>query len=401
MPNIGTKRFRAVRLSILALGFAAIAAGVSGPQVGDSAPEIDAKEFLNAGGPVTLEGLRGKIVVVEFWATWCPPCRASIPHLNALYERNKEKGVVVIGLSNEPAEKVKPFAAKIGMKYCVGIGSGTGKKYGVTGIPHAFVVDPAGKIAWRGHPMAGLDKAIDEALEKTPPAAVAAGPDKPAPEGKKPTGKEPPAKAAPVETGPEVGKMAPEIQASSWANTEPLTLKGLREKVVVVEFWATWCPPCRASIPHLKELYHKYKNEGVVVIGLSDEPADKVKPFLEELKMDYPVGIGSRTGEAYKVEGIPHAFVVGKDGRIVWQGHPMEDLEGGIRKALGTTAGGVPKEEPRKEDPKALEAERVLNMARAALKNGDAEAAKRYYDEVLTKYPGTPQALAAKRERPH
>src|SRR4051812_39785410 len=71
---------------------------------------------------------------------------------------------------------------------------------------------------------------------------------------------------------PKVGDAAPEIKAAAWLNSEALTLAQLNKKVVVVEFWATWCPPCRKSIPHLIEMNDKYKDKGVVIIGLTDEP---------------------------------------------------------------------------------------------------------------------------------
>lgn len=123
---------------------------------------------------------------------------------------------------------------------------------------------------------------------------------------------------------PLVGKAAPEIDAKYWINSEPLTLKGLQGKVVVVEFWATWCPPCRKSIPHLIELNKKFAGKGVVVVSLTNETKEKVEPFVKEMKMDYAVGGGSQTAGAYGVKGIPTAFVVDAAGVVAWAGHPMD-----------------------------------------------------------------------------
>lgn len=140
--------------------------------VGQGAPEISATDWLNA-PRLSLAKLRGKIAVVEFWATWCPPCRKTIPHLVELHKTYRDKGVVIIGLTDEPKSKVEPFAGQMGMTYAVGCGSQSKGVYGVRGIPHAFVVDVAGKVVWRGHPGgSGLEGAIEEQLRTNPPTLL-------------------------------------------------------------------------------------------------------------------------------------------------------------------------------------------------------------------------------------
>lgn len=116
------------------------------------------------------------------------------------------------------------------------------------------------------------------------------------------------------------------------------------KNVYVVEFWATWCPPCRTSIPHLTEVQKKFKDKGVVVVGVSDEPKDTVAPFVKEMgdKMEYTVACDDNRQtmaaymRAYGQNGIPTAFIVGKDGKVLWYGHPMGDLE----KVLGQVVAG-------------------------------------------------------------
>ena len=138
-------------------------------EVGEDAPEIVIEKWIN-GGPVKIkEGNGKKIYVVEFWATWCPPCRESIPHLSKLQTKFKESGVDIIGISNESIETVEKFAGNAGFKYNVGVDKGnqTNSLYrnGEKGIPHAFVIGKDGKVAWYGHPMDGMDTVIEQIIE--------------------------------------------------------------------------------------------------------------------------------------------------------------------------------------------------------------------------------------------
>ena len=104
-------------------------------------------------------------------------------------------------------------------------------------------------------------------------------------------------------------------------------------KPLLLEFWATWCPPCRESIPHLNEIHAKYKDRGLLVVGVTDEPNAVIRKFQKEVPMDYAVATdtGGRLNEKMGVSGIPQAFLVNKSGEIVWEGHPMklrdEDIE--------------------------------------------------------------------------
>lgn len=140
-----------------------------------------------------------------------------------------------------------------------------------------------------------------------------------------------------------LGDPAPALEIAEWVKGGPVDLAaGKGKKIFVVEFWATWCPPCRTSIPHLTELQKKYKGDGVVFIGVSDEKPGVVKPFVEKQgeKMEYVVAIDKdrKTSagymKAFGINGIPHAFVVDKEGRIVWQGHPMAELDETIGQIL-------------------------------------------------------------------
>lgn len=129
----------------------------------------------------------------------------------------------------------------------------------------------------------------------------------------------------------ELGDPAPPLQIAKWVKGKPVDLAaGKGKNVFVIEFWATWCGPCRTSIPHLTELQKKLKDKGVVIVGVTDEELDTVKPFVEKMgdKMDYVVAIDQDNAtskaymEAFGESGIPTAFVIDKKGAIVWVGHP-------------------------------------------------------------------------------
>lgn len=134
----------------------------------------------------------------------------------------------------------------------------------------------------------------------------------------------------------ELGMDAPPLNIAKYVKGGPVDLaKGKGTRTYVVEFWATWCPPCRMSIPHLTEIQKKFKDKNVTVIGVSDESVDDVAPFVKEMgdKMDYVVALDDEQKTflsymaAFEQDGIPTAFIVDKTGRIVWYGSPLEDLE--------------------------------------------------------------------------
>ena len=106
---------------------------------------------------------------------------------------------------------------------------------------------------------------------------------------------------------------------------KPWHLRDLRGKVVLVNFWATWCPPCRKEMPDLQALYDKYKDQGFVVVSISDEQAAKVQPFITERKITYPVLLdpGRKVNDLFQVEGIPKSFVYDREGKLVAQSIDM------------------------------------------------------------------------------
>jgi thiol-disulfide isomerase/thioredoxin len=136
-----------------------------------------------------------------------------------------------------------------------------------------------------------------------------------------------------------VGAMATPIQLNEWITPQPPDLAG---RVYVLEFWATWCPPCVQSIPHMIELANKYmehpqgKDKAVPFIAISvDSSSVPVKKMVNDKGINYYVGMDNSLSDKYFVSGIPEAFIIGSNGKVVWQGHPMNpDFEPALINAL-------------------------------------------------------------------
>ncbi len=123
-------------------------AGQEGASAPAKAPDFTLKDL--DGKTVHLADLRGRVVLVEFWATWCPPCQASIPGMERLYRSYAEKGLVVLGVSMDEgsSESLKTFAAEKGITYKVVRGDDeVAGKYLVRSIPSLFLVNKDGMIA--------------------------------------------------------------------------------------------------------------------------------------------------------------------------------------------------------------------------------------------------------------
>jgi len=158
-----------------ALATAALAAPGGNLGVGDPAPKLIVKEFVK-GQPIS-KFEKGKTYVVEFWATWCGPCKVSIPHLTDLAKKYPQVQFIGVSVWEQDQSKVKPFVAEMGAKmgYSVAMDSVPAgksgndgemannwmKAAGQNGIPAAFIVNGEGLVAWVGHPMS-MDKPLEQ-----------------------------------------------------------------------------------------------------------------------------------------------------------------------------------------------------------------------------------------------
>ncbi|MGB9720808.1 MAG: peroxiredoxin family protein [bacterium] len=95
------------------------------------------------------------------------------------------------------------------------------------------------------------------------------------------------------------------------------TLSKLKSQVVIVDFWATWCPPCRREIPHLIEIYEKYKDQGLIILGVSTEERGTLETFRKQNNISYPVLLGTNeVFQKFGVSSIPHTLFIDKKGKV-------------------------------------------------------------------------------------
>ena len=146
-----------------------------------------------------------------------------------------------------------------------------------------------------------------------------------------------------------LGDSAPALAVSEWVQGAPLKLCAPDGQIVVVTFWATYCPPCRDALPLLSELQKRYAGDGVRVVCIGHESREKTVTYLGEfsppLRQSFALDSHWITTRQYldglAVLGIPYAIIVGGDGRIAWHGNPLTDpLEAPLREMIGISDSG-------------------------------------------------------------
>ena len=202
-----------------------------------------------------------------------------------------------------------------------------------------------------------------------------------------------------------VGDKAPALRIADWVRGEPVD--AFEEgRVYAVEFWATWCGPCIAGIPHLAEIQKEYKDQAVVISVTTDDPNNSLETVREF--------VGSREDMAYRVafddldhtwsaymeaagqNGIPCAFIIDKQGRVAWIGHPaMDEFERTIAAIVEDRFDIAAAQRARAEAEAALARVRQSqDELHAAWEAGDTDKAFDLADEIIASDPGSMQQWA-------
>jgi thiol-disulfide isomerase/thioredoxin len=209
-----------------------------------------------------------------------------------------------------------------------------------------------------------------------------------------------------------IGSKAPAINIEHWMSDGdgkfPHTTDLESGKVYVIEFWATWCGPCIASMPHLSKTQAEYADKGVQIISISDEDLETVETFLErdvrgkddqtyaELTSSYSLtadpdgSVQEAYFEAAGLRGIPSAFIVGKTGEVEWIGHPMQMEKPLSQVVAGTWDRAAYAAEMKKEAEQEAAMEKLqmqlgkmMQSVQAKLEAGEAEEALKMLDEAI------------------
>ena len=318
------------------------------------------------GTETTIAGSRGKVIVVDFWATWCGPCMAAIPHNVELVKQYGEQGLVFIGVhdSNNGWDKADAVVKDKGINYPVGVDKAGGqstKDYGLQFWPTYIAIDRSGIVR-----AAGLTPDKVENVVKALLAEQGGG--------------ESAAVAGPTEFGPEFylggaarprslremeGKPAPALRAESWSGTEPSgDGRSLTGSVTVLTFVSPSLAVSMKELDKLAPIEKEFGTQGASFIGICDNRAEsgweKVQTYAKTHKLTLPImqdtvevkpaaagssaapARGNITAAAYGVEYFPATIVIDRSGKIRAAGVRAEKLKAVLEKLLSETAADKP-----------------------------------------------------------
>ncbi|MFM1823398.1 MAG: hypothetical protein RI967_1664 [Planctomycetota bacterium] len=298
------------------------------PVVGFALPELpESDERLHADF-TDFKSLRGKVVVIQTFTTRNAGGLAAAERARKAVEASgvgKDSVVLVAIHTPDGIDKAKALLEKHGLTMpivldaegvlCDGLGAFR--------RPLAYAIDRQGNIRYAGLSDDGIEGAVKELAAEAFDAAVepTARPETIEVDASVPF----PQYSSPVGSAIDLrGKQAPAFAIGEWWNGAP----NVAGKLAIVDFWATWCNPCRAAIPHMNDIAKAYPQD-VACMGISDESKSNfdegcVKHKLKKSDFAYAVGIDpqARMKNVFGVRGIPHVAVISADGIVRWQGHP-------------------------------------------------------------------------------
>ena len=302
------------------------------PGVGDKALDFRCQDA--SGQTFFLSDFRGKLVILNFWATWCSYCNKQLPYLQQLHDEGTNTDLVLLTLSKgEEPNTVATFMQDEGLSFPVVLDreQEVSAQYHVTGVPTTFFIDEEGVIQFIKvgyfHSLGDIADIVYQITGTYIVEPDLAEPDLSAPglaidcdqntSGEK----------------PEAGETALDFRFQD-AEGQTFALSDFRGRLVILNFWATWCGYCNKQLPHIQQLYDELPEPDVVLLTLSkgEEPAT-VATFMQDEGLSFPVIVDSeqKVSAQYQVTGVPTTFFIDEEGIVqfikVGYFHSLEDIE--------------------------------------------------------------------------
>jgi cytochrome c biogenesis protein CcmG, thiol:disulfide interchange protein DsbE len=302
------------------------------------------------GDALTADSMKGRPVMFVTWSSWYKTSHEALRLAQSLHSKyggdgSGGGGLIVVGVHHKEGwPKAAEVAHAAGVEFRTALDAAGEFRKGLftNQDPDFYFVDRAGRLRFADVQTSSAEAAAEMLTgESTEQASAAAPPAAPA--AKDPAGENPGSAKFAAPSADEYkaaawpkknGRVGPAKDFQGKPMPKPLGkeqkyLDGKTPdrtgKVTVVDFWATWCPPCRAAMPIFDEVQTAHKDDAVV-IGISDESESKVRSFIKQNPHEYPQAVDTSGGakRALGIQGIPHVVVLSSDGVIRWQGNPHD-----------------------------------------------------------------------------